>query len=123
MATITTVHDLRKAQAVVNILETIMDKDAPDDQNIYVGSFSNGSVSGLSLNSPLLDRKCNIFGCPVTESVVAMIGNHTDFNYPEGTAKDSATRLDFGNNYYAAAECVMTWMTTGVVEYNDSLAR
>jgi hypothetical protein len=124
MARITTMHDLLKAQTVVNIIETLMDEDAPDEQNIYVGSFSTGNIHGLTLVSPVLNRKCNLFGCPITESIMAVVGNLNDFNYPDGTPKDSATGMDFGDsNYYAAAKCVIAWMTTGKVEYNDSMSR
>jgi hypothetical protein len=121
MAQLSIYTGLKKAQAVVTIMETMMDEDAPHDQNIYVGGFNNGQVSGLTLTTPILGRQCNLFGDPGSDCIIAVIGKMGDFNYPDGTAKDTAERYAFSHDeYYATAKFVMIWLTKGEIQNNKT---
>ncbi len=103
MAQVRTAGTLKQAMAVLGIIETLMDENAPAEVDIYVGGFKNGSNTGLTLMLWDSSRKCNLFGDPGSDSIIAVIGVMGDFHFQEGTAKDSAERYPFAyNNHYAA---------------------
>lgn len=123
MARVRTAGTLQQALAVLSIIETLMDEDAPAEADIYVGGFKNGSNTGLTLMLWDSSRKCNLFGDPGSDSIIAVIGGMDDFRFQEGTAKDSAERYPFSySNHYAAARFVVDWLCKGEVSYDDSMS-
>jgi hypothetical protein len=117
MAEIRVYSNLARAQAVVGIIQNIMDDNAPIDQDIYVSTFRNGRSFGLQLCAEAQMRKCNLFGDSGSDSIIAVIGSALDFNMADGTAKDTAERYAFAHDeYYAAAMFVMKWLATGEIE-------
>jgi hypothetical protein len=120
MSQIRVYSGLAKAQAVLGIMQTMLDEDAPADQDISVATFRNGRSFGLQLIAEAQVRKCNLFGDTGSDSIIAVIGSSLDFNLADGSAKDSAERYTFAHDeYYAAASFVMKWLTTGEIDNDE----
>lgn len=117
MASVRIWGGLKAAQAVLAIIECLMDEDASDEFDIYVGGFRNGrNATGLSLALWDGSRKCNVLGAPNSDAIVAVIGVMEDFDYEHGTAKETAQQHSFAHDkYYDVARFVVDWLCKGEV--------
>jgi hypothetical protein len=123
MARVRIAGTLQQALIVLSIIETLIDEDASFEADIEVGGFKNGSNTGLTLMTWDSSRKCNLFGDPGSDSIIAVIGGMDDFRFEEGTAKDGAERYPFAyNNHYSAARFVVDWLCKGEVNYDNSMS-
>jgi hypothetical protein len=115
MAQIRISAGLHKAQAVLSIMQTMVFEDASDSSDILVAGYEHGSGSGLSFSCVAQDRKCLVIGDPKTEGLTVVTGKISDFNYPDGTPKDSAICHPFGQKkYFAAAHFATIWLNYGL---------
>ncbi len=115
MAKLRTNPQLKQAQAVLAIIEAILEEDSPDLVDIHVRYFRNYHDIGLELSICDSSRKCNLFACPDDESFVVKTGALMDFWAKSGTSKDSAEKHSFGSNEHrAVAEFVVGWLCNGI---------
>jgi hypothetical protein len=116
MAQIRISGGLHKAHAVLSIMQTMVYEEGSDDKDILVAGYEYGSESGLAFSCAMEDRKCLVMGDPQTEGLIVVTGKMSDFNYPDGSAKPSATRHSFGQKkYYAAAHFATVWLNYGLI--------
>jgi hypothetical protein len=108
-----------KAQAVLAIAHTLMDDDLPESQDIYVC----GRNPGLTLQLWDGSRKCNVYGHGNSDSIMVVVGEREDFEYPSGDPKESAEVFPFSyRNYYDAAVLVVDWLCKGERTYEEAMA-
>lgn len=119
MAKIRTYSAHAKAQAVLAIAHTLMDDDLPHTCDIYV----HGRNPGLALMLWDGSRKCHVHGHGNSDSILVVIGEREDFEFPSGDPKDSAEVFPFSyRNFYDAAVLVVDWLCKGERTYDEAMA-
>jgi len=114
MARLRTNPQLKQAQAVLAIIEAILQEDSPELVDIHVRYFRNYHEIGLEFSLWEATRKCILFAEPVSENFIVKIGALQDFWANSGTAKESAEKYVFANNeYFAVAEFIVGWLCKG----------
>jgi hypothetical protein len=117
MAQIRVSAGLHKAQAVLNIMQTMVFEAGADSSDILVDSYRYGSESGLAFSCSEQDRKCIVIGDPASDGMIVITGKMADFNEPDGTAKNTAIRHSFGQKkVFAAAQFATLWLNYGFLK-------
>jgi hypothetical protein len=115
MAQIRITDGLNKAQAILSIMQTMVFEEGSDSHDILVAGYDHGGACGLSFSCVMQNRKCIVIGDPVSEGIIVVTGRMNDFNYPEGTPKDTAEPQYFGQKkYFAAAHFATIWLNYGL---------
>lgn len=114
MARLRTNPQLKQAQAVLAIIEAILQEDSPELADIHVSYFRNYNDIGLELSLWEPTRKCILFAEPLSENFIVKIGALQDFWAKSGTAKESAETYVFAyNEHLAVAEFIVGWLCKG----------
>jgi len=117
MARIYLASTLKRAQAVLNIMETIIDEDLDSSYDICVSGFRSGSNTGLSLSIDGL-RRCNISGEPSSDGIMVVTGGPLDFSHIDGRANEATDGYSFAHDeFYQAARFALDWLCKGQVNY------
>jgi hypothetical protein len=113
MATIRKWSTYARAEAVLAVMETLIDSDEKEDL------FVCGYGPGLHIQLWSGERRCNVSGYGAGDGLVLMVGGREDFDTDTHRAKDSASVFIYGHeDFYRIAQAALEFLHKGQIPSN-----
>jgi hypothetical protein len=115
MAAIRKSSTYARAEAVLAVMETLIDTDEKEDL------FVCGYGPGLHIQLWSGERRCNVAGYGGGDGLVLMVGGNDDFDADTHRAKDSASVFIYGHDdFYRIAQAALAFLHKGTIMKNGA---
>lgn len=99
-----------RAEAVLAVMQTLLDDD--EEQDLFVSGYG----SGLHVQLWSGERRCNIAGYGGGDGLVLMVGGSGDFDVDSRIAKESAKVFIYGfDEFHLIAKAALVFLHKGIV--------
>lgn len=110
MATIRKWSTYSRAEAVLAVMETLIDPDEKEDL------FVCGYGPGIHVQLWSGERRCNVSGYGGGDGLVLILGGQQDFDADTQKAKDSARVFIYGHDdFYCIARAALSFLHRGII--------
>lgn len=110
MATIRKWSAYARAEAVLAVMQTLIDHD--EEQDLFVCGYG----TGLHVQLWTGERRCNIAGYGGGDGLVLKVGGSADFDVDSCAAKESAKTFVYGfDDFHSIAKAALEFLHKGIV--------
>ena len=110
MASIRKWSTFARAEAVLAVMQTLVDEDEKQDL------FVCGYAAGLHVQLWTGERRCNVAGYGGGDGLVLIIGGNVDFDVDSCAAKESAKVFIYGfDEFHSIAKAALDFLHKGIV--------